>query len=78
MKYSDFAVLFRTNAQARVLEDVFMKSGTPYKLIGGLKFYSRKEIKDLTSYLKLIQNQNDNISLKRIINELMLELEIQV
>lgn len=69
MKYSDFAVLFRTNAQARVLEDVFMKSGTPYKLIGGLKFYSRKEIKDLTSYLKLIQNQNDNISLKRIINE---------
>lgn len=69
MKYSDFAVLFRTNAQARVLEDVFMKSGTPYKLIGGLKFYSRKEIKDLTSYLRLIQNQNDNVALKRIINE---------
>lgn len=68
-KYSDFAVLFRTNAQARVLEEVFMKSGTPYRLIGGLKFYSRKEIKDLTSYLKLIQNQNDNIALKRIINE---------
>lgn len=67
--YSDFAVLFRTNAQARVLEEVFMRSGTPYKLIGGLKFYSRKEIKDLTSYLKLIQNKNDNIALKRIINE---------
>lgn len=67
--YSDFAVLFRTNAQARVLEEVFMRSGTPYKLIGGLKFYSRKEIKDLTSYLKLIQNKDDNISLKRIINE---------
>ncbi len=69
MKYSDFAVLFRTNAQSRVLEEVFMRSGTPYRLIGGLKFYSRKEIKDLTSYLKLIQNTNDNIALKRIINE---------
>ncbi len=69
LKYSDFAVLFRTNAQARAIEDVFMKTGTPYKLIGGLKFYSRKEIKDLISYLKLIQNQNDNVSLKRIINE---------
>lgn len=68
-KYSDFAVLFRTNAQARVLEEVFMRSGTPYRLIGGLKFYSRKEIKDLTSYMKFIQNPNDNISLKRIINE---------
>lgn len=69
MKYSDFALLFRTNAQARVLEEVFMRNGTPYRLIGGLKFYSRKEIKDLTSYLKLIQNQDDNIALKRIINE---------
>lgn len=68
-KYSDFAVLFRTNAQARVLEEVFMKSGTPYKLIGGIKFYARKEIKDIISYLKLIQNRNDNIALKRIINE---------
>ncbi|MBO5478107.1 MAG: DNA helicase PcrA [Clostridia bacterium] len=68
-KYSDFAVLFRTNAQARVLEEVFMKSGTPYKLIGGIKFYARKEIKDIISYLKLIQNTNDNIALKRIINE---------
>ena len=68
-KYSDFAVLFRTNAQARVLEEVFMKAGTPYKLIGGIKFYARKEIKDIISYLKLIQNTNDNIALKRIINE---------
>lgn len=68
-KYSDFAVLFRTNAQARVLEEVFMKSGTPYKLIGGIKFHARKEIKDIISYLKLIQNKNDNIALKRIINE---------
>lgn len=68
-KYSDFAVLFRTNAQARVLEEVFMRAGTPYRLIGGIKFYSRKEIKDITSYLKFIQNPNDNISLRRIINE---------
>ncbi len=67
-KYSDFAVLYRTNAQSRVIEDVFMKSGTPYKLIGGLKFYARKEIKDLTSYLRFIQNPNDAIALKRIIN----------
>lgn len=67
--YKDFSVLFRTNAQARVLEEVFMKSGTPYRLIGGLKFYSRKEIKDLIAYLKLIQNPKDNVSLKRIINE---------
>ena len=66
--YSNFAVLFRTNAQARVIEDVFMKTGTPYKLIGGLKFYSRKEVKDLTCYLKLLQNVNDAIALKRIIN----------
>ena len=68
-KYSDFAVLFRTNAQARVLEEVFMRTGTPYKLIGGIKFYARKEIKDIISYLKLINNKNDNIALKRIINE---------
>ena len=67
-KYSDFAVLYRTNAQSRVIEDVFVKTGTPYRLVGGLKFYSRKEIKDLTSYLKFIQNPNDTISLKRIIN----------
>ena len=66
--YSNFALLFRTNAQARVIEDVFMKAGTPYKLIGGLKFYSRKEVKDITSYLKLLQNVNDAIALKRIIN----------
>lgn len=69
LKYSDFAVLFRTNAQARVIEEVFLRSGTPYKLIGGLKFYSRKEIKDLVSYLRLIQNKEDEVALKRVINE---------
>ncbi len=67
-KYSDFAVLFRTNAQSRVIEEVFMKASTPYKLIGGLKFYSRKEIKDLTAYMKFLQNTSDVVSLKRIIN----------
>lgn len=67
--YSEFAVLFRTNAQSRVLEEIFMRSGTPYRLIGGIKFYARKEIKDITSYLKFLQNPNDNISLRRIINE---------
>ena len=55
LKYSDFAVLFRTNAQARAIEEVFMRESTPYRLIGGLKFYSRKEIKDMIAYLKLIQ-----------------------
>ncbi len=69
MKYSDFAVLFRTNAQARAIEEVFMRESTPYRLIGGLKFYSRKEIKDLIAYLKLIHNTNDNIAFKRIVNE---------
>lgn len=69
LSYSNFAVLFRTNAQARVIEDVFVRSSTPYRRIGGINFYSRKEIKDLISYLRLIQNQNDNVALKRIINE---------
>lgn len=69
MKYSDFAVLFRTNAQARVIEDVFVRTATPYRRVGGVNFYSRKEIKDLISYLRLIQNSNDNVSLLRIINE---------
>lgn len=69
LKYSDFAVLFRTNAQARVIEDVFVRTATPYRRVGGVNFYSRKEIKDLISYLRLIQNQDDNVSLLRIINE---------
>ena len=67
--YKDFALLYRTNAQSRVIEDVFMRTSTPYKLIGGTKFYSRKEIKDLIAYLKLINNYKDNVSITRIINE---------
>ncbi|MDO8573636.1 MAG: UvrD-helicase domain-containing protein [Candidatus Daviesbacteria bacterium] len=63
--FSDFAVLFRTNAQSRSLEEQFLKSGIPYKLIGGVSFYQRKEIKDVLSYLRLLQNPKDSVSLKR-------------
>ena len=68
-KYSDFAVLYRMNTQSRAIEDIFRRENIPYKIIGGLKFYERKEIKDIISYLRLIQNLSDNLSLKRIINE---------
>lgn len=68
IKLSDIAILYRTNAQSRVFENAFVAEGIPYKMIGGLKFYDRKEIKDLTSYLRLISNSQDNVSLKRIIN----------
>ncbi len=67
-KYSDFAVLYRMNAQSRVLEEAFMKYGIPYKLVGALKFYDRKETKDLLAYLRVIHNPSDSVSLKRIIN----------
>ncbi|MDD3224715.1 MAG: 3'-5' exonuclease [Clostridium sp.] len=66
--YKDFAILYRTNAQSRLFEDIFMKRHIPYRIIGGLKFYDRKEIKDIMAYLKLICNPLDNISLRRIIN----------
>ena len=68
-KNSDFTILYRMNAQSRAIEDILMREGIPYKVIGGLKFYERKEIKDIISYLRLIQNPSDNLSLKRIINE---------
>lgn len=68
-KYSDFAVLYRMNSQSRAIEDIFIREEIPYKIIGGLKFYERKEIKDIVAYLRLIHNTNDNLSLKRIINE---------
>ena len=67
--YSDFAVLYRMNTQSRAIEDILRRENIPYKIIGGLKFYERKEIKDLIAYLRLIQNSADNLSLKRIINE---------
>ena len=68
-KYSDFAVLYRMNTQSRAIEDILRRENIPYKIVGGLKFYERKEIKDTIAYLRLIQNSNDNLSLKRIINE---------
>ena len=68
-KYSDFAILYRMNTQSRAIKDILRRENIPYKIIGGLKFYERKEIKDIIAYLRLIQNSNDNLSLKRIINE---------
>lgn len=64
-RFSDFAVLYRTNAQSRVLEEAFIRAGIPYVLIGGTKFYARKEIKDVLAYLRLILNPNDKVSLRR-------------
>lgn len=66
--YKNFAVLYRTNAQSRSLEESFINSGIPYKIVGGVKFYERKEIKDIISYLRLFANPKDNNSLERIIN----------
>lgn len=69
MKNSDFAILYRMNSQSRAIEDVLRREDVPYKIIGGLKFYERKEIKDTIAYLRLIANQADNLALERIINE---------
>ncbi|HCJ2847737.1 TPA: DUF3553 domain-containing protein [Clostridioides difficile] len=66
--YKDFAVLYRANAQARPVEDALNRSQIPYNIYGGTKFYERKEIKDLLAYLRVIQNPQDDISIKRIIN----------
>ena len=66
--YNQFAILYRTNAQSRSLEEACISLGIPYKIYGGLKFYDRKEIKDAIAYLKLIYNEHDSQSLKRIIN----------
>ena len=68
-KYSDFAVLYRMNTQSRSIEDILRRENIAYKIVGGLKFYERKEIKDIIAYLRLIQNPSDNLSLTRIINE---------
>ncbi len=67
--YSQFAVLYRMNTQSRAIEDILRREGIPYKIVGGLKFYERKEIKDIVSYLRLVHNTADNLSLTRIINE---------
>ena len=69
LKLSDFVILYRMNSQSRAIEDIFRRENIPYKIIGELKFYERKEIKDIIAYLRLIFNTSDNLSLKRIINE---------
>ena len=69
LKLSDFVILYRMNSQSRAIEDILRRENIPYKIIGGLKFYERKEIKDIIAYLRLIFNTSDNLSLKRIINE---------
>jgi len=67
-RYSDHAILYRTNAQSRVVEEILIKSEIPYQIVGGIKFYDRKEIKDILSYLRLISNPDDDNSLLRIVN----------
>lgn len=66
---SDFAVLYRTNAQSRMMEEAFLRASLPYRVVGGIKFYQRKEIKDIIAYLRLTKNGTDNLALERIINE---------
>jgi DNA helicase-2/ATP-dependent DNA helicase PcrA len=68
-KYADFAVLYRTNAQSRAFEEGFMMMRIPHALIGGIRFYERKEIKDLIAYMRLAANPDDDVSLRRVINE---------
>lgn len=68
-KYSDFAVLYRMNSQSNILEKMFVKSGVPYRIIGGLRFYERKEIRDMIAYLSVINNPTDEMRLRRIINQ---------
>jgi len=67
-RYADHAILYRTNAQSRVIEEMLIKAEIPYRIVGGIRFYERKEIKDLLAYLRLIANPHDDISLERIIN----------
>ena len=69
LKPKDFVILYRMNAQSRAIEDILRRENIPYKIVGGLKFYERKEIKDTIAYLRLLHNTSDNLSLKRIINE---------
>lgn len=66
--YRDFVILYRINAQSRVLEEIFMRYGIPYKIVGGIRFYERKEIKDVLAYLRLLANPADSVSLLRVVN----------
>ncbi|NOU95169.1 DNA helicase PcrA [Paenibacillus sp. LMG 31456] len=67
-RYEDHAILYRTNAQSRIIEEILIKSDIPYQIVGGVKFYDRKEIKDILAYLRLISNPNDDISFARVVN----------
>ena len=67
-EYKDYAILYRTNAQSRVLEEKMIKNGIPYRLLGGTRFYERKEVKDMLAYLRTVANIKDDVSMKRIIN----------
>lgn len=67
-RYSDIALLFRARSSSKIIEDVFMRAAVPYRVLSGLRFYDRKEIRDMIAYLRLIKNPNDDISLKRVIN----------
>jgi DNA helicase II / ATP-dependent DNA helicase PcrA len=67
-RYRDMAVFYRTNAQSRVVEDIFMRAGTPYRVFGGVRFYQRREIKDVLGYLRLLVNPQDVISFRRVVN----------
>ncbi|MDY3127448.1 MAG: UvrD-helicase domain-containing protein [Corynebacterium sp.] len=66
--YSDIAIMYRTNNASRALEDIFVRSGIPYKVVGGTRFYERREIRDVVAYLKILDNPDDSVSLRRIIN----------
>ncbi|HZD01743.1 MAG TPA: DNA helicase PcrA [Actinomycetes bacterium] len=67
-RYGQMVVFYRTNAQSRVLEEVFVKAGLPYKVVGGVKFYDRREVKDLLAYVKAVVNPQDTVSLRRVLN----------
>ncbi len=67
-RYLDLAIFYRTNAQSRVLEDVFMRAGTPYRVVGGVRFYQRREVKDVLAYLRVLVNPQDVVSARRVIN----------
>ena len=66
--YSDVAIFYRTNNSSRALEDVFIRMGVPYTVVGGTRFYERKEVRDIVAYLRVIENFDDDVSLRRIIN----------
>ena len=69
IKPSDVAIFYRTNAQSRALEELLMRAGLPYRVVGGTRFYERKEIKDALAYLRALSNPDDDVSVRRILNE---------